>query len=39
MSPAIVSNELTMDNLMAMYEAVGNDMFKINFDSLSQQDL
>lgn len=32
-------NQLTMDNLMDMYEAVGNDMFNINFDSLSQRDL
>ena len=32
-------NSLSMDNLMDMYEAVGDDMFNINFDSLSPQDL
>jgi hypothetical protein len=28
--------ELTMDNLVAMYEGLGDDMFKINFEALSK---
>lgn len=38
-TPIPGGNQLTMNNLMDMYEALGDDMFNIDFDSLSPQDL